>query len=106
MGAPRAVRTRLLLPPLARALLGHGAGDDGGVLPLFGDGGEPGRALGRRHEERLRARALDAIPALELGAVDGEVGLVDELVRVRPVLWKAGDAEGDRGANRLARRLD
>ena len=54
----------------------------------------------------LGARAQDAVPALELGAVDGEVGLVDELVRVRSVSGKRCDAEGHRGSDRLARRLD
>ena len=59
-----------------------------------------------RDEQRLRARAEDAVAPLELRAVDGEVGLVDQLVRVRAVLRIAGDADRDRRADRLARRLD
>ena len=58
------------------------------------------------HEQRLGARAEDAVPPLQLGAVDGEVGLVDQLVRVRAVLRIAGDADRDGCADRLAGRLD
>ena len=57
-------------------------------------------------QQRLGARAEDAVAALQLGAVDGEVGLVDQLVRVGAVLRVAGDADRDRGADRLARGLD
>ena len=79
---------------------------EGGVMvSVLGDRDEPRLALGR-HQQRLRARAEDAVPALELGAVDREVGLVDQLVRIRSVLREAGDADRDRGADRLARRLD
>ena len=58
------------------------------------------------HQQRLRAGAEDAVAALELRAVDGEVGLVDERVRILRVLRVAGDADRDGGADRLARRLD
>ena len=64
------------------------------ALPLLG------------HEQRLRARVEHAVSALELGAVDGEVGLVDQLVRVRSVAREAGDADRDRRPDRLARGLD
>ena len=72
---------------------------------FFGDGREL-RAPVAAHEQRLGARAEDAVSSLELRPVDGEVGLVDELVRVGTVLGIGGDAEGDRRADRLARRLD
>ena len=42
-----------------------------------------------RGERRLRAGVQDAVSALELGAVDGEIGLMDELVRVVPSAGKA-----------------
>ena len=45
----------------------------------------------------------DTVSALELRAVDGEVGLVDELVRVAAVARERGDADRDRRADRLAR---
>ena len=75
------------------------------VLALLRHGNEPIRPVGA-DQDRLRAHAEDAVPALELGAVDGEVGLVDELVRVVCVLRVARDADRDRGADRLARGLD
>ena len=78
-------------------------GDD--VLPVLGDDGEPLRAIGG-HEQRVVADALDAVPALELRAVDGEVGLVDQLVRVGCVLRETGDADRHGRADRLARGLD
>ena len=56
--------------------------------------------------QRLRGRVEDAVPALELGPVDGEVGLVDELVRVLAVARIGGDADRDGRADRLARGLD
>ncbi len=58
------------------------------------------------HEQRLGARAEHAVAALELRPVDGEVGLVDQLVRVGAVLRVARDADRDRGPDRLARGLD
>ena len=73
------------------AFLGHG---DETLCPVSG------------HQERLRAGAEDAVAALELRPVDGEVGLVDERVRILRVLRVAGDADRDGGANRVARRLD
>ena len=57
-------------------------------------------------QQRLCARADDSVAALELAAVDSEVGLVDELVRVESVLREAGNAERHRRADRLGRRFD
>ena len=64
-----------------------------------------GAAVGRQ-QQRLASGVEDAVASLELRAVDGEVGLVDELVRVLAVLREAGDADRDGRADRLARRLD
>ena len=75
------------------------------VLAVLGHRDEPSASLGG-HEQRLGARVEDAVAALELRAVDGEVGLVDELVRVRAVAREPGDADRDGRADRLARRLD
>ena len=75
------------------------------VVAFLGHGDE-GHAPFGRHQQRLRARAEDAVAALELRAVDGQVGLVDERVRVLGVLRVAGDADRDGCADRLARRLD
>ncbi len=58
------------------------------------------------HQKRLGACAQDAVAALELGAVDSEIRLVDERVRILRVLRVAGDADRDGGADRLARGLD
>ena len=74
-------------------------------LRLSRHGRESGRPL-RRDDERLGARLEHAVSPLELRPVDGEVGLVDELVRIGAVARVAGDAAGDRGADRLARGLD
>jgi hypothetical protein len=82
-----------------------GEGRDRSVVPLLRNGSEARGALGRGEEEWLGARPLDAVSALQLGAVDGEVGLVDELVRVDAVLGEARHAEGDGRADGLARRL-
>ena len=59
------------------------------------------RAALRGEQQRLGARADDAVAALELAAVHGEVGLVDELVRVEPVLREPRDAERHGRADRL-----
>ena len=59
-----------------------------------------------RHSQRLGGGVEHAVPALELRAVDGEVGLVDQLVRVVAVTRIRGDADRDRRADRLARGLD
>ena len=59
-----------------------------------------------RHSQRLGGGVEHAVPALELRAVDGEVGLVDQLVGVVPVTRIRGDADRDRRADRLARGLD
>ncbi len=75
------------------------------MLAVLAHGAQLGAALGRE-QQRLGAGAEDAVAALELGAVDGEVGLVDELVRVDAVLRERGDAERHRRADRLARGLD
>ena len=75
------------------------------VVALLGHRDERNAAVGR-HQQRLGAGAEDAVAALELRAVDGEVGLVDERVRVLRVLREAGDADRDGRADRLARRLD
>jgi hypothetical protein len=66
---------------------------------------EPRLAV-NRDGERLGGRVEDAVSALKLGAIDGEVGLVDELVRILAVARIRRDADRDRCANRLARRLD
>src|SRR6266576_1895447 len=57
-------------------------------------------------EKWLRAGTQYAVPPLQLSPVDGEVGLVDQLVGVGAVLRIAGDADRDGYANRLAGGLD
>ena len=59
-----------------------------------------------RHSQRLGGGVEHPVPALELRAVDGEVGLVDQLVRVVAVPRIRGDADRDRRADGLARGLD
>ena len=81
------------------------AGDRRMVIAVVGDGDQARAALGR-DQQRLGARPEHTVAALQLGAIDSEVGLVDQLVGVRAVLRIAGDADRDGGANRLARRLD
>src|SRR5437764_1004494 len=88
-------------PPLLLRLHLHRPWDRRVVVAVVGHGDQPRGAVGG-NEERLRARAEHAIPALQLGAVDGEVGLVDQLVRVGAVLRIAGDADRDGRADRLA----
>ena len=75
------------------------------VVAVLGHGREPGLAFGG-HQQRLGARPEHTVPALELCAVDGEVGLVDQLVRIGAVLREPGDADRHRCADRLARCLD
>ena len=102
---PRAAgRVRRVPPLLLRQRLGD-ARERLPVVALLGHGDEPLRAV-CRHQQRLRAGAEDAVAPLQLRPVDGEVGLMDERVRVLRVLREAGDADRDRRADRLARRLD
>ena len=93
------------MPPL---LLRQRVGDACEGLRVFAFLGHGDETLGpvSGHQERLRAGAEDAVAALELRAVDGEVGLMDERVRILRVLRVAGDADRDGGADRVARRLD
>ena len=63
-------------------------------------------AQDRLGEHGLVRRVEDAVAALDLRPVDGEVGLVDELVRVLAVARERGDAERDRRVDRLARGVD
>ena len=74
------------------------------MVAVLGHRDERGTAVGRK-QERLRAGAEHAVSALELGAIDREVGLVDESVRVPAVLRIARDADRDGGPDRLAGRL-
>ena len=74
------------------------------VARLVGHGREPRLAV-RREQHRLRAGGEHAVAALELRAVHGEVGLVDDLVGVGAVVGIDGDADGDGRADRLARGL-
>ena len=64
------------------------------------------RAALRREQQRLGARTDNAVATLQLAAVDGEVRLVDQLVRVEAVFREAGDAERHRRADGLGGRLD
>ena len=95
--------------PRLAALLGRldrvGGRQRDDVLAVLPDGPELRAAL-LREEQRLGAGAEDAVAALELRAVDGEVGLVDELVRVGAVLRERGDADGHRRPDGLGRGLD
>ncbi len=95
--------------PRLAALLGRldrvGGRQRDDVLSVLPDCPELRAAL-LREEQRLGAGAEDAVAALELRAVDGEVGLVDELVRVGAVLRERGDADGHRRPDGLGRGLD
>ena len=75
------------------------------VVARFRDRGQPWLAVAR-DGERLGACVECPVSPLELRAIDGEVGLVDQLVRVLAVARIGGDADRDRRADRLARRLD
>ena len=75
------------------------------VLAVVRNGDQRGRAR-LRHHEWLGACIEDAVPTLELRPVDGEVGLVDQLVRVGRVAREGGDPDRHGGANRLARGFD
>ncbi len=102
---PRAAgRVRRMAPFLLRECLGD-ARERLAVVALLGHGDETLCAVGG-HQQRLGAGAEDAVASLELRPVDGEVGLVDERVRILGVLRVAGDADRDGGPDRLARRLD
>src|SRR5262245_19719087 len=46
-------------------------------------------------------RAAHAVPSFRLRAVEGEIGLVDELVRVAGMGRKGGDADRERGRSRM-----
>ena len=52
------------------------------------------------------ARGLNTISALQLGPVDGQVGLVNEGVLVGAVAGERGDPDRDGGVDRLARGRD
>ena len=97
------VRPRVAALEVGNALGGRGQRHD--VVAVLRNRDEPALAL-LRHQQRLGARVEHAVAALELGAVDGEVGLVDQLVRVGSVARERGDADRDRRADRLARGLD
>jgi hypothetical protein len=75
------------------------------VVAVLRDCDEAALAL-LRHEQRLGARVEHAVPPLELCAVDGQVGLMDQLVRVGAVAREGGDADRHRGPDRFARGLD
>ena len=75
------------------------------VLAVLAHRAQLRAALGGE-QQRLGARAEDAVAALELRAVDGEVGLVDQLVRVDAVLRERRDADRHGRADRLRRGLD
>ena len=75
------------------------------VVARFRDRDQAGLAVAR-HGQRLGARVERAVAALELRAVDREVRLVDQLVRVLAVARVGGDADRDRRADRLAGGLD
>src|SRR5207245_4506295 len=98
-------RARLRRPALLGGLELLGGGKRCDVLSVLDDGTELRTAL-RREQQRLGARADNAVAALELAAVHGEVGLVDELVRVETVLRESGDPERHRRADRLSGGLD
>src|SRR5437588_47749 len=58
------------------------------------------------YEQRILVRREDPVATLQLRAVDGEVRVVDELVRILAVPRRRGHAHRDRRPDRLARRLD
>ena len=102
---PRAAgRVGRMAPFLLRECL-RNARERLSVVALLGHGDEALCAVGG-HQQRLGAGAEDAVASLQLRPVDGEVGLVDERVRILGVLRVAGDADRDGGPDRLARRLD
>ena len=74
-------RPRLRRAPLLGLLDRVGGRQRRHVLAVLDDGAQLRPAL-RREQQRLGARADDAVAALELAAIHGEVGLVDQLVRV------------------------
>jgi hypothetical protein len=76
------------------------------VVAVLGDRRQAPAPRGRDREGLGRVGVQHPVAPLELGSVDGEVGLVDQLVRVRPVPRERRDADRDRRADRLARRLD
>ena len=90
------------------------------LTPLLGAGRTLTRrglrlALGHRdqtrrplaaQQQRLGARAEDAVATLKLGSVNSQVGVVNELARIAAVVREAGDADRDRHPDRLARGLD
>ena len=78
-----------------------------------GSDGEARRAVVGLREQQLVGRVEDAVASLELRAIDGEVGLVDELVRVlavarearrRPSRWSRGSARSTSRPRTGARR--
>ena len=74
------------------------------MLAVLEDGPQLCATL-RSEEQRLCARAHDPVAALELAAIHREVGLMNELVGVEPILREACDAERHGGADRLRCRL-
>ena len=77
---------------------------DGLAGRLRHDASRVAAILGMPEQELVR-RVEDAVTTLELRAIDGQVGLVDELVRLLPVARVRRDPDRDGGADRLARRL-
>ena len=75
------------------------------MFAILDDGAQLRAAL-RREQERLGARTDHAVATLELAAIHGEVGLVDQLVRIEAVLREAGDPKRHRRADGLGGRLD
>ena len=90
---------------LLRRLDLHRAGERRVMVAVLRHCDQSRRTVGR-NEQRLGARTEHAVPSLKLCAVDGEVRLVDQLVRVGAVLREACDADRDGGANGIARGLD
>ena len=49
-----------------------------------------------------RLEEAELVPALDLGAVEGELGVLEQRVRILPVLREQGDADAGRGLDLLA----
>src|SRR6266516_6794497 len=75
------------------------------MVAVLRNGNQPRRAI-RGHQQRLGACPENTVTALELGAVDSEVSLMDELVRVGAVFREAGDSYRDGRTDWVARGLD
>ena len=87
-----------------RALFGGGSGS----FLVLGDLGGDFEVTGERGCEHgcLGARGLYTVATLQLGSVDGQVGLVDERVLVGAVAWEGGDPDRNGDVDRLARGRD